>query len=149
SRYAGASLAFVPVTRRCPSAEGSVGRMALRASRVATAGPWAHLAPPDRLPAWIGCDGFAGIVASCAGPPGTVCQAGPGVEPTGQVQLTVRAAVLAPGPVPRYAIVLDVPLNEEAAARVRRGTGIALHHVTALGAAPLPPPAGTRPLQPP
>ncbi|HEX7085861.1 MAG TPA: SpoIIE family protein phosphatase [Vicinamibacterales bacterium] len=144
SRYAGVSLAFVPVTRQCPSAEGSVGRMALRASRVATAGPWAHLAPPDRIPDWIGCDGFAGVVASCVGPPGAVCQGGPGVQTTGQVQLTVRAAVLAPGTTPRYAVVIDLPLNEEAAARIRRDTGIALHDITATGASPAPAPAGTR-----
>ncbi|HEY8534851.1 MAG TPA: SpoIIE family protein phosphatase, partial [Vicinamibacterales bacterium] len=147
TRYAGASLAFVPVSRRCPSAEGSVGRMSVRASQVAVAGPWVHLAPPDRLPDWIGCDGFAGVVASCAGPPGAVCHSRPGVEPTGQVQLTVRAAVLAPGTSPRYAVVLDVPLNEEAAARVRRDTGIALHDITTTGAPPAPAPPGARRLE--
>ena len=28
-----------------------------------TAGGWGHLDPPATLPKWIGCDGFAGLVA--------------------------------------------------------------------------------------
>jgi serine phosphatase RsbU (regulator of sigma subunit) len=142
TRYAGASIAFVPVERQCPGAERGVGRPVVRAGRPATAGPWVHLQPPASLPDWIGCDGFAGVLAACAGPPGSSCQAPAGETPEGQAQLTVRAAVLQPGVAPRYAVVLDVPLNEEAAARFRRDTGIALHDITVSGAAPVPAPTG-------
>ena len=28
-----------------------------------TIGPWQHLEAPERLPPWIRCDGFAGLLA--------------------------------------------------------------------------------------
>ena len=36
---------------------------ALPATLPVAAGPWGHLPPPATLPKWVGCDGFAGIVA--------------------------------------------------------------------------------------
>ena len=46
---------------KCPS-EPAAARMPHRAGRCRI-GPWQHLDAPVALPTWIGCDGFAGLIA--------------------------------------------------------------------------------------
>ncbi len=127
TRYPGASLAMVPVGRSCPAAEAPRVASPLRPTRPTSAGPWAHLEPPRQVPAWVPCGGFAGLVAYDVPRAG---DAGP------QTQLAVRAAVFADGAAPRFAVVLDLPVNESTAARMRDETGIELRDISAADGAP-------------
>ena len=54
------SLAVVPPDRHVR--EHGPRSAAAAALAGATAGPWAHVEPPPSVPAWIGCDGFAGVL---------------------------------------------------------------------------------------
>jgi sigma-B regulation protein RsbU (phosphoserine phosphatase) len=125
-----AALAMVPLGRSCPAAEAPGVASALRPARPTSAGPWPHLEPPRQIPAWVTCGGFAGLVAydvpraSGAGP---------------QTQLAIRAAVFADGAAPRFAVVLDLPVDESTAARMRDETGIELRDISAT--VPRPPSA--------
>jgi hypothetical protein len=118
TRYPEASMAVVPVGRGCPTAEP--GRNSSYApARPIAAGPWSHLPPPERLPSWVSCQGFAGLVAYSV-------PDGDGAASSSLTQLTVRAAVFAEGTAPRFGVVLDLPVNEATAARLREDTGIEL-----------------------
>jgi sigma-B regulation protein RsbU (phosphoserine phosphatase) len=132
TRYPEASVALVPVGRSCPSAEPA-RPSAVRPSRPVAVGPWPHVLPPVQIPAWVPCSGFAGLIAYAV--PGGGATAG------SQTQLAVRATVLADGTAPRFAIVLDLPLNEAAAARLREDTGIDLRDISVISSAVRPQPA--------
>ncbi len=134
TRYSGASLAMVPVGgRSCLAAEAPAVASPLRPSRMTSAGPWPHLEPPRQIPAWVPCVGFAGLVAY------DVPRTGGGGA---QTQLAIRAAVFADGATPRFAVVLDLPVDESTAARMREETGIELRDISATD--PRPQPAGPR-----
>jgi phosphoserine phosphatase RsbU/P len=135
TRYPGASLAMVPVGRTCPAAEAPAAASPLRPSRMASAGPWPHLEPPPEIPAWVTCAGFAGLVAYDVA-------RGAGVG--AQTQLAIRAAVLADGKTPRFAVVLDLPVDESTAARMREETGIELRDISATDPRPQPSRDGAR-----
>ncbi len=130
TRFAEASLAIVPAGRSCPSSESkAAGR--LQPSRPIVAGPWPHLDPPPAVPEWVPCAGFSGLVAyTVEGPlvPSESARSGP-VAPT---NLAVRAVALADGASPRFAVVLDLPMNEQSVDRLRAETGIALRKVAAV-----------------
>ena len=89
------------------------------------------------LPAWVPCTGFSGIVAFAV----------PGAQAETQTQLAVRAAVLAEGPSPRFAVVLDLPVDESTAARLHDETGIELRAISATDPRPQPARRGARPVQ--
>ncbi len=146
SRYPDASIALIPVARSCPATDASIGPSGLRPTRTIVAGPWAHLPAPNQLPDWVSCSGFSGLVAYCVGAPGAECQARSAAQATGQTQLSVRATVLPDGASPRYALVLDLPVNEHTAVRLRAETGIELRaiSVSERGAAPVPARTGAR-----
>jgi phosphoserine phosphatase RsbU/P len=128
TRYPFISMVVVPVSgRKCDN----VTRVA-RASRPPaigaplTVGPWTHLDPPERLPDWVTCDGFAGLIAYEAEP-------GPG-EPASEAstELVLRSVVLADDPEPSWAVVLDMPVTTVVTERIREETGIRLGEVTVL-----------------
>ena len=125
TRYPEASLMLIPVAagRTCPSAEPTRPSV-LRPSRPMVVGPWPHLEPPLQIPDWVPCAGFGGLVA----------YAGPGAAEAGatttEAELAVRAAVLADGTSPRFAILLDLPVNEATAARLREDSGIELRDIS-------------------
>ena len=123
TRYPEASLAVVPVGRGCPTAEPARGSE-FQPARAIAVGPWVHLPPPERLPSWVSCQGFAGLVAYSVPPESTA------------TQLVVRAAVFAEGTAPRFGVILDLPVNEATAARLRDDTGIELRDVSARGVQP-------------
>ena len=50
----------------------------------------------------------------------------------GNLRLFVRAVAFPGGPSPHYAVVLDMPLNELTAVRLREETGISLRAVSLL-----------------
>jgi phosphoserine phosphatase RsbU/P len=138
-RYPEASLVLIPVGRRCEVAGPTVPVGRFQPSIPMTAGPWPHLEPPATLPDWVPCAGFSGLVAytieGAANLP--AANAGAGVA----TYLAVRAAALAKGSAPRFAVVLDLPLTEQTAQRLRQETGVELRGITALirdGLAPAP-----------
>jgi serine phosphatase RsbU (regulator of sigma subunit) len=137
SRYPGASMAAVPVARRC----GDENRDAARAAnstatlrRLVAVGPWTHVSPPDRLPDWITCSGFSGLMAYWAGSAEALAalQATQGAQSSrmaddsGNAHLFVRAVAMPETPTPGFAVVVDIPISELVALRLRGETGIEL-----------------------
>ena len=126
TRYPGASLVMVPVGRVCPGNEAPAVTSPLRPSQPIAAGPWQHVEPPTQLPSWVECAGFSGLVAYAV----------PRPDGAAQTQLAVRSASFPDGTSPRFAVVLDLPVDETAARRMREETGIELRDVTANVPAP-------------
>jgi phosphoserine phosphatase RsbU/P len=132
-----ASGAVVPVERSCapqgpsPAERGRTTQLRSRAS----AGPWQHAEPPASLPAWIGCDGFAGVIAYSRRD-----------QSADAIEMVVRGVVFPPSPMPAYGVVIDLPVDDATKNRLRRESGVDVRGVTAVdvGAAqPLPGRAGS------
>jgi sigma-B regulation protein RsbU (phosphoserine phosphatase) len=123
--FPGSSLAVVPAARACASqlpALNSQVSSRRPESKVETstflAGPWAHVDPPASVPDWIACEGFAGLLASSHR------------EPSGDVtRMFVRGVAFPDSPMPRYAVIVDMPDTTE---RLRRNTGVNLQSVSAV-----------------
>ena len=127
TRYPFLSIAVVPVANvACKGAPTQVARVpkTLPSPLPVTAGGWGHLDPPATLPKWIGCDGFAGLVAYNTPSPGA------GEQP--QTRLVMRAVAVPEVPNPTWAVVLDMPLSKTIEERVRQETGIRIGEITAL-----------------
>ncbi len=129
TRYPFVSMAVVPVDGLACQVEP------LRAARVPRtlpaplpieAGPWGHLDSPDRLPKWIGCDGFSGIVAYDLPASNTIA------PDEARTRLVMRAVAFPESPNPRWAVVLDMPLSVEIERRIQDETGIRMGEVAAL-----------------
>lgn len=117
-RYPYTSLSIVPVQGlNCPdAAEASV-----QTPRPAQIGSWAHLDAPTRLPPWIGCDGFAGLLAYKA------------VDAThSEDRLLMRAVALPDTRSPPWAVIVDLPFTSQIEERLREETGIRIGEVSAL-----------------
>lgn len=144
TRYPFASMAIVPVAglacRVEPARAARVPR-ALPTPLPATAGPWRHLDPPRSLPAWVGCDGFGGLLAYDA--PSSAGEAGA----ENHTRLVVRAVALPELPNPTWAVVLDLPVSLAVEQRLREETGVELGEITALPFGSARPPAPGRPLE--
>jgi sigma-B regulation protein RsbU (phosphoserine phosphatase) len=121
ARYPDASVAVIPVNRACPNAEPARSSLP-RLPDAVMAGPWKHAEPPLEVPAWVPCDGWAGLNAYNV-------RTGNAAAPV-QTQLAVRAVVFADGVAPRFAVVLDLPVNESSAGRLRDDTGIQLRELS-------------------
>ncbi|MCC7417870.1 MAG: PP2C family protein-serine/threonine phosphatase [Acidobacteria bacterium] len=141
----GVSMAVVPAARRCAAAAGgpaaaaagttaSVARAAAEAP--ITAGAWDHVAPPSGVPAWIGCDGFAGVLAYAHR------SAAPAGASAGDTHMLVRAVAFPDVPDPAYAVVVDVLLTDALRRHLQDDTGVELRSVSAVpnarGVAPMP-----------
>jgi sigma-B regulation protein RsbU (phosphoserine phosphatase) len=113
ARYPNASYAVLPVEKMCGESEARGFTPSLRMP--IQAGPWPHLSPPASLPEWITCDGYAGLIVYGA-----------------QTRLVARAVAFPGVTMPRYAVIVDVPLGPEVARQLREETGIELGAVTAL-----------------
>ena len=110
-QYPEASIAVVPTSPEpCAGAAADVGaalpgpeaeraRATKQRPAVVTVGPWAHLAAPKVLPAWVSCTGFAGLLAVSA----------PASQGEGGIGLMIRAAGLPRDPTPAFAVVIDIP----------------------------------------
>jgi serine phosphatase RsbU (regulator of sigma subunit) len=112
------SYALVPVTGLdCGSAPaGTVPPV-----RAMQFGLWKHLVPPESVPRWIGCDGFAGLLAFEVTDGDTRLH-----------RLVMRAVALPHMRRPEWAVIVDVPLSSAIEQRLRDETGIRLGDVTAL-----------------
>jgi serine phosphatase RsbU (regulator of sigma subunit) len=140
--FAGVSLAVVPADRPCEAA----GLPAPPLSLPRAAGPWRHIEPPDRVPAWIGCGGFSGLFAyrdrTATGAGGQVPrdeEVQPFADGPGNTHLLVRAVVW-PESARDHAVIVDVPVEGDVQQQLRMATGVELSGVDAAtsdGVAPL------------
>src|SRR5918996_525064 len=163
ARYEGLSITIVPVARSCaspspsasaesgppraPSANPNSTLPASRNSRVPfpnsiMSGPWSHVDPPAVVPAWIGCDGFTGLMAysrAIRPPPlqpgsraGAGDQPGQRAKDSNDTDMFVRAVAYPDAPAPGYAVVVDLLVGAESRQRLRRETGVDLKTVTTV-----------------
>jgi sigma-B regulation protein RsbU (phosphoserine phosphatase) len=89
---------------------------------IRTIGPWKRLPVPDRIPVWLKDDGFIGSLGV------------PVKDSAGEEDLVVRAVVrVGPGG-SGGVVVVDIPLDEQVAARLHETTGVRLENVFAGGA---------------
>ena len=126
-RYPEASVAIIPVGRRCDSGTPQGESGPLQPPHPIEAGPWRHMEVPKTVPEWVPCAGYSGLVLYELGSP-----AGSKVSPSPApaTYLAVRAVALADGAEPRFAVVLNLPMNERSVARLRQDTGIQLRGLT-------------------
>jgi phosphoserine phosphatase RsbU/P len=134
SRYPAASYAAIPVERTCDDGGARAEPATHPLSQPLVVGPWAHLDPPAMLPPWIPCGGYSGLIAyiaedaAAAGAESRDANSA-SARPT---RLAVRAVALPDSGMPRYAVVVDVPVTSALAHRLRDDTGIELGQITAL-----------------
>jgi sigma-B regulation protein RsbU (phosphoserine phosphatase) len=115
NEFPGLSVAVVPADRTCGADTSRAA--APPVSSPVNAGPWAHVAAPDSLPAWIKCDGFAGVLAYSRDPSAaTVLMDG----------IVIRAVAFPEVPRPTFAVIYDVPVGAAVKERLRRETGVEL-----------------------
>lgn len=127
ARYHGASIVVVPTMRTCGPANSPPGRTV---SRPLMSGAWAHLDPPTLLPNWVMCDGYAGLIAYQAPPMGA-----PAIResPLWRTHLAVRAVAFPADAIPRYAVIVDVPVTAATGLQIQNETGIELGDISTLG----------------
>ncbi len=127
ARYHGASLVVVPALRTCGPANATPGRSV---NRPLLSGAWAHLDAPTSLPAWVTCDGYAGLLAYQAPPTGAAAIR---ESPLWRTHLAVRAVALPADAIPRYAVIVDVPVTAATGLQLENETGIELGDISTLG----------------
>lgn len=128
SRYPFISMAVVPISGlQCDDANPAPRRTRTPAiGSPLTVGPWTHLDAPERLPSWVTCEGFSGLIAYEAEP-------GPGEPESGNsTRLALRAVALPDDAAPGWAVILDMPVTSVITERIREETGIRLGEVSAL-----------------
>jgi serine phosphatase RsbU (regulator of sigma subunit) len=127
ARYHGASMVVVPTMRVCGPANGTPGHIV---NRPLESGAWAHLEPPTMLPGWVTCEGFAGLMAYQAPPLGAAAIR---ESPLWRTHLVVRAVAFPAEAVPRYAVIIDVPVTAATGLQIQNDTGIELGDISTLG----------------
>jgi sigma-B regulation protein RsbU (phosphoserine phosphatase) len=128
TRYPYLSIAVVAVdglTCNVAASRAARAPRALPAALPIAAGPWAHTDVPRRMPKWIACEGFAGIIAFDV-------PAGAAPGDAGGTRLVMRAVALPEVTNPAWAVVLDLPLSMVIEQRILEETGIRLGEVTAF-----------------
>jgi phosphoserine phosphatase RsbU/P len=121
--YPEASMAVVPVNRAC----GGSGAAAPGASpeiRFQTSGPWKHVDPPTSLPAWVGCQGFTGVLA--------YSHRHNADRPVEDTHLMVRSVAFPDSSRSSYAVIVDLLVNDAIRQQLRKETGVELKSVTAV-----------------
>jgi serine phosphatase RsbU (regulator of sigma subunit) len=78
------------------------------------------------MPAWIGCDGFAGLLP--------YSRAGASGGQDTETALVVRAVAFPDSPTPGYAVIVDIPVDDDVKGRWQRETGVELTGVNAVSA---------------
>ena len=127
ARYHGASMVVVPTMRVCGPANATPGRTV---NRPLPSGAWVHLDPPTMLPNWVTCEGFAGLLAYQAPPLGAAAIRD---SPLSRTHLVVRAVAFPAEAVPRYAVIIDVPVTAATGLQIQNDTGIELGDISTLG----------------
>jgi serine phosphatase RsbU (regulator of sigma subunit) len=110
-RYPAVSYAVLPVDRSCGARAGTspTPKIALT-----TEGGWLHVPPPSTIPAWVSCDGYAGLIT---------------YQDAGKTRLAARA-VAWPSAMPRTAVIVDVPIDATLVRQLRDQAGVELDDVT-------------------
>src|SRR5262249_22089707 len=84
-----------------------------------TAGPWTHVAAPSTIPSWIGCDGFAGVLAYSRG-----------ARAEGRMDgAFVRAIAFPESQRPSFAMDVDIPIGSRVKEQLRRDTGVEITRI--------------------
>jgi len=120
-------MVVVPTTRLCGPANSAPGHTV---NRPLESGAWAHLDAPTMLPAWVTCEGFAGLIAYQAPPLGVAAIR---ESPLWRTHLVVRAVAFPAEAVPRYAVIIDVPVTAATGLQIQNDTGIELGDISTLG----------------
>lgn len=103
------SMALVPASIRSTVAPVAVG-------------PWRHLAPPESVPEWVSRRGWAGLLA---------------YAPAGradETEVVIRAVGFGDDPKAGYAVVIDLPVDEDIARRMQEETSIELGSISVVNA---------------
>jgi sigma-B regulation protein RsbU (phosphoserine phosphatase) len=120
----GLAIAVVPVQRTCEQRGAASADAPGLAATVAAAGAWAHLEPPSSIPSWLPCAGFSGVFAYEHRPDGRAADR--------DTHMLVRAVAFPESAQPRYAVVVDLLLDDEVRMQLRRDTGVELKTVSAV-----------------
>ena len=139
-RFEKLSIAVVPVDRACAGGSGGAARSP--DSLPATAGRWSHVEAPDSVPRWIDCKTFAGVLAYSAGPASSAAAGEHGRTATDDTHILIRAAAFPDSSRASYAVVVDLPVDDQVTEQLRRDTGVEIMSVstvddTARGARPI------------
>ena len=119
--YPGLSVAVVPVDRPClAGSKPTLLPPGAPLPPAIAAGPWAHVAPPSACPAWIGCEGFSGLLAYSGGLMATIDRTD---------GIVVRAAAFPDAERPTFAVIYDVPIGAAVKDRLRGETGVSISTV--------------------
>ena len=155
AQYEGLSIAVVPVGRPCgsrsplpvpdsgsriPDATIRIPNSKVQIPNSITAGPWSHVDPPAAIPAWIGCDGFSGLMAyshahrtassqASRAADGQTARSAKDPEDT---HMFLRAAAYPDSTSPGYAVVVDLVVGDQSKQRLRRATGVDLKTVSTV-----------------
>ena len=119
TKLQGLSMAVVPVDpKRCGTENFSRSPLiaVIRAAPL-TAGDWAHIEPPEQVPPWVQCDGFAGELVYDVG--------GSAGDTEREAQLVIRAVAISQRSA-GYAVVVDLPVSETIKTRMEESTGVAV-----------------------
>ena len=137
--YPNISMAVVRLDRPCAVHERT-GAMADREpASIAVAGRWLHVEPPQRIPDWIDCEGFRGVLAASAD--NQTLNARPAAGGVGADQislvsappdtsLVVRAVAFPPSAQPGYGVIVDLAVDAAMRQRLRKGIGVEVSGVS-------------------
>ena len=125
------SIAVVPVTLACgsqvstldPQVSSRRSQLTVESSALRT-GPWSHVDPPTSVPGWIACEGFAGLLAYSY--PASSSSA---------TEIFVRGVAFPDSAMPGYAVIVDLPFDDDMKERLRRNTGVDLQTVSPVDVA--------------
>ncbi len=117
-RFPYTSMAIVPLQNRECSSNPPTSVPTARPVRI---GPWLHLDAPNAVPAWIGCDGFTGLLVYEGES-----------DSRRETRLVMRAVAVPRTRSPQWAVIVDLPFTNAIEQRLREETGIRLGEASAL-----------------
>src|SRR5262245_23803134 len=127
AQFKGISFAVVPVERTCrqPSTSAPPGpRLQPSDFRLQTSGPWSHLPAPARIPLWIDCSGFSGVLS--------YSHRRMSNEPEEDTHVVVRAVAFPEAAQAPFAVVTDILVDDGVREQLRRDTGVDVKGFTAV-----------------
>jgi len=127
----GISVAVVPLSDRCGRrSSDDDATKPLTGGALVTAGPWAHVDPPRRVPAWVPCSGFTGMLAYEVDGEEAPSNSAPTIVVDGElarpVHALARAVASAEDPRAGWTVVVDVPVGEAVRRSITAETGVQL-----------------------
>jgi sigma-B regulation protein RsbU (phosphoserine phosphatase) len=131
------SFALVPMPQGCGSVRRGDGSPA-RETAAAIAGPWAHVAPPASVPAWLSvCKPFAGVFTFGRAESSNGRRLD--LESTdGDLGVVIRGVGFPEAANSAYAVVVDVALDDTLRAALRADTGVEIASFQSIDGAVTP-----------